>query len=76
MTIAELIPGECATVEGWSTETPPGRLLEFGILPGTLIELVRFAPLGDPLEIKVRGFHLSIRKSEASLVIVNKVART
>ena len=41
-----------------------------GMLPGSEIELVRFAPLGDPIDLKVRGFHLSIRSSEARLVDV------
>jgi ferrous iron transport protein A len=70
MTIADLKPGDSAVVSGWTIDDPPGRLLEFGLIPGTPVELVRSAPLGDPLDIKVRGFHLSIRKSEASLVLV------
>jgi ferrous iron transport protein A len=41
-----------------------------GLLPGTAITLVRTAPLGDPLEIKVRGYHLTLRKSEAEHVLV------
>jgi ferrous iron transport protein A len=47
-----------------------GRLLEMGLLVGTPIELVRFAPLGDPIEIKVRGYHLSLRRHEAELIWV------
>ncbi len=47
-----------------------GRLLEMGVLVGTRIELVRRAPLGDPLEIKVRGYNLSLRKHEADLIQV------
>ncbi|HTJ83892.1 MAG TPA: FeoA family protein [Polyangiaceae bacterium] len=41
------------------------RLLEMGLVPGTEVELVRRAPLGDPLELRVRGYSLSIRGSEA-----------
>jgi Fe2+ transport system protein FeoA len=41
-----------------------------GLLPGTTVTLVRTAPLGDPIEIKVRGYHLSLRKSEAEFVLV------
>ena len=44
------------------------RLLEMGVTDGTPIEVLRFAPLGDPMEIYVRGFHLTLRKSEAALV--------
>jgi ferrous iron transport protein A len=47
-----------------------GRLLEMGLLVGTPVELVRFAPLGDPIEIKVRGYHLSLRKHEADQIQV------
>ena len=46
------------------------RLLEMGLLVGTTVELVRFAPLGDPVEIKVRGYNLTLRKSEAEQILV------
>jgi len=44
------------------------RLLEMGVSDGAEVEVLRYAPLGDPMEIFVRGFHLTLRKSEASLV--------
>jgi ferrous iron transport protein A len=47
-----------------------GRLLEMGLLVGTSIQLVRFAPLGDPVEIKVRGYHLTLRRQEAEQILV------
>jgi len=46
------------------------RILEMGLLAGTMVELVRFAPLGDPVEIKVRGYHLSLRRHEAEQILV------
>lgn len=46
------------------------RLMEMGLLVGTQVELVRFAPLGDPVEIKVRGYHLTLRKHEAEQIWV------
>ncbi len=46
------------------------RLMELGVLPGTRVEVVRVAPLGDPIELVVRGCFLSIRKQEARLVDV------
>ena len=48
-----------------------GRLLEMGLLVGTTVELVRFAPMGDPVEIKVRGYHLTLRKHEAEQIMVS-----
>lgn len=46
------------------------RLREMGILAGTRITLIRTAPMGDPIEIKVRGYNLTLRKSEADHVVV------
>ena len=47
-----------------------GRLLEMGLLVGTKVQLIRFAPLGDPVEIKVRGYNLTLRKHEAEQIFV------
>lgn len=41
------------------------RLLDMGITPGTVIRIEKFAPLGDPMEVKAKGFNLSLRKNEA-----------
>jgi Fe2+ transport system protein FeoA len=49
------------------------RLMEMGLLPGTRVTLVRVAPLGDPIELRVRGYALSIRRAEAELVDVDGV---
>lgn len=46
------------------------RLREMGLMPGTTLTLVRLAPLGDPLEVKVRGYNLTLRKSEAEHILV------
>jgi len=46
------------------------RLMEMGLLVGTAVELIRFAPLGDPVEIKVRGYHLTLRRHEAEQILV------
>jgi ferrous iron transport protein A len=50
------------------------RLMEMGLLVGTPVELVRFAPLGDPVEIKVRGYNLTLRKHEADQILVQALA--
>lgn len=44
------------------------RLLEMGLTPGTAVQVVGAAPLGDPLELDLRGYRLSVRKSEAARV--------
>ena len=49
-------------------------LVAAGLLAGTVLTLVRTAPLGDPIEIKLRGYHLTLRKSEADHVLVEPTA--
>ncbi|MBI5091647.1 MAG: ferrous iron transport protein A [Candidatus Hydrogenedentes bacterium] len=49
------------------------RLLEMGVFEGSEIEVIRYAPMGDPMEIRVQGYHLSLRKNEAALVEVEEV---
>lgn len=46
------------------------RLLDMGITPGCLVKVERVAPLGDPVEITVRGYSLSLRKEEADVIMV------
>jgi ferrous iron transport protein A len=67
--------GSTATVA--EIKVPPQnrpRLMEMGLLVGTPVELVRFAPLGDPVEIKVRGYNLTLRKHEAEQILVRSEA--
>ena len=49
------------------------RLMELGLLPGTQVTVLRVAPLGDPIELSVRGSFLSIRRREAADIIVHSV---
>ena len=49
-----------------------GRLLEMGLLVGTAVEVVRFAPLGDPIELRVRGYNLTLRKHEAEQIWIQQ----
>jgi len=46
------------------------KLMEMGCLPGEIVEVERFAPLGDPIAIRVAGYQLCLRKSEASVIII------
>jgi ferrous iron transport protein A len=46
------------------------RLLEMGVVPGTPLKVIKHAPLGDPVEILLRGYHLSLRRAEAAAIIV------
>ena len=67
--------GTTATVT--EIKVPPAsrsRLMEMGLLVGTRVALVRFAPLGDPVEIKVRGYNLTLRKREAEQIFVQAIS--
>ncbi len=74
LTLNTLQPGELGTIERVDSKTASirQRLLEMGLTKGTDIEIVRFAPMGDPIEISVRGYRLSLRRVEAESVVVHR----
>jgi len=75
MALSQLPIGSSATLRDFAKAgTAFIRLREMGLLVGTPLTLVRAAPMGDPLEIKVRGNHLTLRKSEADHILVEPVA--
>lgn len=60
-----------ATVMGFDTEGPVAqRLMQLGVLEGSELEVIRAAPGGDPIEIHVMGYALSLRKAEAQMILV------
>jgi ferrous iron transport protein A len=46
------------------------RLMEMGVVPGAPVRVIKFAPLGDPLEVRVRDYHLALRRNEAQTISV------
>jgi len=71
MLLSALSVGQKARIINISgTSELTARLLDMGIVKGTALELIRKAPLGDPLEIKIRNFLLSLRKAEANIIQV------
>lgn len=68
-TLNQLKPGDSGVVGALHGDGAiHQRLQEMGVIEGADIEVVRTAPLGDPIEILVQGYHLSLRKYEAALV--------
>ena len=70
-TLTNLSVGEKATVvsvNGKNAVTK--RIMEMGVVPGVSVRVIKSAPFGDPLEIRVRGYHLAMRKSEAEAIVV------
>lgn len=75
--LADIEPGSHAVVTDVLGDDPATiRLLEMGVTPGVGIRLVGVAPLGDPLEIEVRGYRLSVRRGEAAAVRVRPSSGT
>jgi len=73
-TLAELEPGEKAkVVRVGGPAAANKRLVEMGLTRGAALTVVRVAPLGDPVEVQVRGYNLSLRKIEAEAVEVKRV---
>jgi ferrous iron transport protein A len=74
-TLSALSPGDHAKISGYrpGNKAYRQRLLSMGLTPNTAFQLVRRAPLGDPVEIRIRGFSLSLRQDEAEILIVERV---
>jgi len=71
--LSELKPKERGTIVKVGGDGPVHRrILDMGVVPGTEVEVVKVAPLGDPVELLIRGYHLSLRKEEAREILVEK----
>lgn len=67
--LSDLLPGETGIVKKVLGQSMiKRRLIDMGVVAGTVIEVQKFAPLGDPMEVKVKGFNLSLRKNEAEII--------
>ena len=70
--LAELAPGERGRVVSVAGDADAARrLMDLGLIRGTPVEVIRRAPLGDPLEVKLRGFMLTLRRAEAEHITVD-----
>ena len=73
-TLATLRPGQTGTVTGFKTVDDLAlRLMQMGIIEGADVEVLRYAPAGDPIEIRVLGYALSLRSNEAANVLVENI---
>ncbi|MFN8407651.1 MAG: FeoA family protein [Sphingobacteriaceae bacterium] len=70
MKLSELEPGQSGIIEKFTDLEMSVKLMEMGCLPGEFIQVERIAPLGDPMAITVSGYQLSLRKREASTIIL------
>lgn len=75
MTMSELRAGDYAEITGYTLGNAAYRakLLALGLTHGVQLKIVNVAPLGDPFEIAVRGYHLSLRRAEVGVIKVKKI---
>lgn len=73
LTLKDIRPGESARVRSCHGEGAVfQRLCEMGFIPGAFLRVVRLAPFGDPMEVEIQSYHLSLRKAEAAMVQVER----
>ncbi len=73
--LSSLGPGEKGRVTGFRGSNPAfQRIRSMGVTTGALVEVERVAPMGDPVELKVRGYHLSLRKDELEGIKVEVIS--
>jgi len=72
MKLSQLSPGERGTIVSFTDLDMSVKLMEMGCLPGEVVEVERFAPLGCPIAIRVAGYQLCLRKNEASIIIIEQ----
>lgn len=69
--LADLKPGDTGVISALKgTGNIKHRLIDMGVVPGTEVHVIKYAPLGDPIEIKVKNFNLALRMSEAATIMV------
>lgn len=73
ITLNQLKLGQIAVVQEFTDDFLSLKFIEMGCLPGEIVKLVNIAPFGDPIAIEVSGYVLSLRKQEASTVIVTRL---
>ncbi|MGL4607445.1 MAG: FeoA family protein [Eubacteriaceae bacterium] len=73
MTLKDLKPGEEGTVVSIGSKgAVRRRLMDMGVTPGVQIKVIKRAPLGDPIEVNIRGYELSLGKNEAKQIELSK----
>lgn len=74
MMLEELKPGQESVVVSLGEKGPVRRrIMDMGITPGVSVKVIKVAPLGDPVEVNVRGYELSLRKAEARQIEVKGI---
>ncbi len=71
ITLADLEPGQSAVIDGFTADSDSSvRLMQLGLIVGTPVKMLRHAPLGDPLEVRIQDYTLSLRREDAATVLL------
>ncbi|MBN1964433.1 MAG: ferrous iron transport protein A [Anaerolineae bacterium] len=72
LTLAQLSPDQRATIRKIGGDNAfRRRVMDLGLVSGTEVEVVRVAPFGDPVEYKLKGYHLSLRRRDACTILID-----
>ena len=73
-TLEDLSPGQSGTILSIANKsgTVKRRLVDMGLTPGTEVRVTKIAPLGDPIEVSLRGYELSLRKADAGQIVMGQ----
>ena len=70
MTLSQLKAGEVGKIKGFESSDLELKLMEMGCIPGEMVVIEQVAPLGDPISVRVAGYSLSLRRNEASQILL------
>ena len=73
MTLKDIKPGETCGIKNIHVNNLRKRIIDMGLTSNTKIKVMKLAPLGDPMEILVRGYRLTLRKAEARMIEVERI---
>ena len=73
MKLSELKTGSSGTIAGFDSEFLELKLMEMGCIPGEVVVVEQVAPMGGPMNIRVAGYMLSLRKDEADKILIDRI---
>ena len=73
MTLRDAETGSTVRIDSVGESNLKNRLMTMGLIPGTRVEILRSAPMGDPIAIRLRSYNLAIRKEDAEQIQVSKI---
>ncbi len=73
MTLQDISPGTTVRIDSVGDSQLKNRLMTMGLIPGTRVEVLRSAPLGDPIAVRLRSYNLALRRDDASQINVSTI---